>query len=686
MTFNEETNNETNQEEVTNEQEETAAEETQEATPETQETPAEEVAEEAPEAEVSEEDAPAEEAPEEAAEEEAPAEEVAEEALAQPVVDYLSSDILSVRTVTKEDIEEKDDDEKFELHEDLVVNVKRNNIVHGNVVNVSDRDVFIDIGFKTEGIVPLSEFKNPPIIGKELEVVVEKFEDTKGNLVLSKEKADFIKRWASIRDAYENETLIKGVIIRRIKGGMVVDLDVIQAFLPGSQIDIKPVTDFDEYLGKEFEFKIVKLNEMRKNVVLSRKEILASDLKEKRKEVLEEMQEGMVLEGVVKNITDFGAFINLGGIDGLLHITDITWGRINHPSEKLDIGQTVEVKVIDFDLEKVRVSLGMKQLTKEPWADIDQRFPVETEVEGKVVNMMNYGLFIELEEGVEGLIHISEISWTKHIKHPSDVYNLGDMVKAKVLSVEKNEKKISLGVKQLTSNPWDDIESAYKVGDIKKGVVKNITQFGAFINLDDSIDGLLHISDMSWTKTIRHPKDFLSVGDEVEVKILEVSSEDKKISLGVKQLEENPWDTLSDEFSSGKNIKGTVTQATDKGVIFDLDHDVEGFLKTNNKDNYKIGEEYDLLVQGVDSDSKKVILMDNSDSSEEVEAKDESNENDDATADEGVSDEAVAVEEATTEEAPTEEEAPAEEDAPVESAEDADESESSDAEDVTEEK
>ena len=615
MTFNEETNNETNQEEVINE-EEAVAEETAEETI-SKKGALEEVPEEEIDEETVPEEAPVEEAAEEVPAEEAPADEVAEKEApdeapvkAPVMVDYLSSDILNVRSVSKEEIMETDDEEKFELQEDLIVNVKRNNIVVGNVVNISDRDVFIDIGFKTEGIVPLSEFKSPPIIGKELEVVVEKFEDTKGNLLLSKEKADFIKRWASIKDAYENETLIKGTIIRRIKGGMVVDLDVIQAFLPGSQIDIKPVTDFDEYLGKEFEFKIVKLNEMRKNIVLSRKEILASDLKEKRKEVLEEMQEGMVLEGVVKNITDFGAFINLGGIDGLLHITDITWGRINHPSEKLEIGQTVEVKVIDFDLEKVRVSLGMKQLTKEPWADIDERFPVSSEVEGKVVNMMNYGLFIELEEGVEGLIHISEISWTKHIKHPSDVYALGDIVNAKVLSVEKNEKKISLGVKQLTSNPWDDIETNYKVGDVQKGVVKNITQFGAFVNLEDNIDGLLHVSDMSWTKTIRHPKDFIAIGDEVEVKILEVSSEDKKISLGIKQLEDNPWDTLSDEFESGKTIKGTAIKVIDKGVIFELEHDVEGLLKTSDKDSFKIDQEYELVVQGVDAESKKVIIMD----------------------------------------------------------------------------
>ena len=391
---------------------------------------------------------------------------------------------------------------------------------------------------------------------------------------------------------------------------MVVDLDVIQAFLPGSQIDIKPVTDFDEYLGKEFEFKIVKINELRKNVVLSRKELLATDLKEKRKKVIEEMEQGMVLEGIVKNITDFGAFIDLGGIDGLLHITDITWGRINHPSEKLEIGQSVQVKVIDFDLEKVRVSLGMKQLTDEPWKDVGMKYPIDSQVNGKVVNMMNYGLFIELEEGIEGLIHISEISWTKHIKHPSEVYNIGDEITAKVLSIEEQDRKISLGVKQLSSNPWDEIESNYKVGDVHKGIVKNLTQFGAFVNLNDSIDGLLHISDMSWTKMVKHPNDFLSIGDEIEVKILEVSSDDKKVSLGVKQLQENPWDTLSDFFISGKNIKGKAINVTSKSVIFELEHDVEGLLKTSAKDSFTIDQEYQLVVQGVDAESKKIIIMD----------------------------------------------------------------------------
>ena len=619
MIFNEETTNENNQEEVINEPEETAIEEAVEETSKTEETqeeaPAEETAEETSE------EAPAEEAVEETTEE---AEEV------QKLMDYLSSDILKVREVKEEDLlENLETEEKFVLNEELMVNVRKNNIVHGNVVNVSDRDVFIDIGFKTEGIVPLSEFKNPPIIGKELEVVVEKFEDTKGNLLLSKEKADFIKRWDAIKDANDKGKTINGTIIRRIKGGMVVDLGVIQAFLPGSQIDIKPVTDFDDYLGKEFEFKIVKINELRKNVVLSRKELLATDLQEKKKKVIEEMEEGMVLEGMVKNITDFGAFIDLGGIDGLLHITDITWGRINHPSEKLEIGQTIEVKVIDFDLEKVRVSLGRKQLTEEPWEGVGSKYPVGTQVKGKVVNMMNYGLFIELEEGIEGLIHISEISWTKHIKHPSDVYAVGDNVDAQVLSIEEGERKISLGVKQLSSNPWDEIETNYKVGDVHKGIVKNLTQFGAFVNLDDNIDGLLHISDMSWTKSIRHPKEFLSTGDEIEVKILEVSSEDKKVSLGVKQLQDNPWDNLSSIYTSGASVKGKVVTIVSNSVIFELDHDVEGTLKSTNNDAFKVGEEYDLTVQSIDEESKKIIIMnDESADSNEVLSDDTSSNND----------------------------------------------------------
>ena len=367
---------------------------------------------------------------------------------------YLDPKILDIKKYSRDDLgqfTEIEIDKSFEKIEysDIEMSFKEHDVVEGTVVAVSDKEVLIDIGFKSEGSISLLEFSDKPIIGDKVNVFITSFEDRKGNIVLSKEKADFQNRWKELRDSFDNNELITGDIIKRIKGGMIVELGVVQAFLPGSQLDIKPVTNFDEYIGKTSEFKIVKFNEFRQNVVVSRKAILADDLNEKRQEVLSTMEVGMVLEGVVKNITDFGAFIDLGGIDGLLHITDITWGRINHPSEKLSVADTVEVKVIDFDIEKVRVSLGMKQLHPEPWEKIEDKYPVGTTISGKIVNMMNYGAFVEIEEGIEGLIHVSEMSWTKHIKHPSDIFQIGDQVDAKILSIDQSEKKISLGVKQL---------------------------------------------------------------------------------------------------------------------------------------------------------------------------------------------------------------------------------------------
>ena len=554
------------------------------------------------------------------------------------LVDYLHSDILSIKKVKLEDLDSNvagEEETDFDYDLNLFPNISQNQITRGTTVSVSDKDVCIDIGFKTEGMIPLSEFSEIPDVGDQFDVVVITLEDRRGNLILSKEKADFITRWSEIKTAYNDGEIIKGTIIKRIKGGMVVDIGVIQAFLPGSQIDIKPVIDFNDYIGKEFEFKIVKLNEMRKNVVLSRKEILAEDLFEKRQHILNDMEVGMVLEGMVKNITDFGAFIDLGGIDGLLHITDITWGRINHPSEKLSIGDTVTVKVIDFDVKKIRVSLGMKQLKDEPWVDIDKKYPVGETVEGKVVNFMNYGIFIELEEGVEGLIHISEISWTEHIKHPSDVFEIGDSISAKILSVESKDKKISLGIKQLEENPWDNIEEKYKLDSVHKGTVKNLTQFGAFVGLDNGVDGLIHISDFSWTKIIKHPKDMISEGEEIEVKVLEVSSADKKLSLGIKQLEEDPWDSLRDKYPSGDKVTAKVVALVDKGIVFDVDNTVEGILlysKLSNekidslKENYKIDNEYEMVVQSLDQEIKKIIFI--YEESDEV-AKDSKNEESD---------------------------------------------------------
>ncbi len=539
------------------------------------------------------------------------------------VLDYLDPSILDIKVVTEEDLDQYEEEEfkPNELHDqyaDTFSDIKEREVVTGTVVGLTDRDVLVDIGFKAEGIIHRSEFEELPEVGHEIDVFIITFEDRRGNIILSKERADFQKRWTEIRNCFEKEELITGLISRRIKGGMVVDLGVVQAFLPGSQVDIKPVMDFDEFLGVESEFKIVKFNELRQNIVLSRKAILEDDLLGKRQAVLEEMEIGMVLEGMVKNITDFGAFVDLGGIDGLLHITDITWGRINHPTDRLAIGEQVTVKVIDFDIEKVRVSLGMKQLQPEPWVDIDEKYPVDSIIEGKIVNMMNYGAFIQLEEGVEGLIHISEMSWTRHIKHPSDMFKVGDKVEAKILNIDTDEKKISLGIKQLQDNPWDTIESKFEVGSDYDGIVRNLTQFGAFIELEEGIDGLVHVSDMSWVKQVRHPKEIVQKGDTIKVRILEVSAEDRRLALGIKQIEANPWENIKNDFTSGKVVNGTILKVLDKGIIFDLGEGLEGIvplkrMKKHEKNsiltNFKEGDSHEVTVQEVEEEYKKIILM-----------------------------------------------------------------------------
>ena len=538
-------------------------------------------------------------------------------------IDYLSDDILNIPEFNSEKHAGLGMDSKIEPEIkkflDSIPDVKENEVIKGSIVGFTDREVLVDIGFKSEGVVSRSEFLNEvPEVGREIDVYLVRLEDRRGNIILSKEKADFQKRWSTIKTAFEEEKIIKGTIIRRIKGGMIVDLGTVQAFLPGSQIDIRPITNFDELIGSDSEFKIVKFNEMRQNIVLSRKAILANDLMEKRQEVLAELEVGMVLEGIVKNITDFGAFIDLGGIDGLLHITDITWGRINHPGEKLSIGETVSVKVIDFDVEKVRVSLGMKQLTPEPWESIDTKYPVNQIITGKVVNMMNYGAFVELEEGVEGLIHVSEMSWIKHVKHPSDIFSLGDQVEAKILNLDKQDKKISLGIKQLQDNPWDTIESKYSPGDTHKGIAKNLTQFGAFVELEEGIEGLVHINDMSWTEVIKHPKQLLKKSDQIEVKVLEISSKDRKLSLGIKQLEDNPWTSMKDTYPENHKLNCEVIKVLDKGVIFTVDNNIEGIaptpknisneIKDEIKKEIEVGSKYDITVKKVDSNTRKIIL------------------------------------------------------------------------------
>ena len=471
------------------------------------------------------------------------------------LIDYLDKSIINIKQYEYDELDnivESQSNDNSEIYESGL-DKKEKDVVQGTIVRVTDRDVFVDIGFKSEGIISKSEFHSTvPMVGENVDVFIISFEDRKGNLILSREKAEFMLKWDKLREQFDNSEIITGKIVRRIKGGMIVDLDPVQGFLPGSQIDIKPITNFDEYVGMESEFKIVKFNELRQNIVLSRKEILANDLDDRRKEIMEKLKVGDILEGTVKNITDFGAFIDLGGIDGLLHITDITWGRINHPSEKLAVGETIQVKIIDYDPETVRVSLGLKQLQSEPWDGIEEKYPINSTVKGKVVNMMKYGAFVELEEGVEGLVHVSEMSWTRHIKHPTDLFKIGDTLEAKVLTVESDEKKISLGIKQLQENPWDKIEEKYEVDSIHEGIVKNLTQYGAFVQLEEGVDGLVHISDMSWTEIVKHPKDVLNKGDQVKIKILDLSNKEHKLSLGIKQVTENPWSNIVEEYETGK--------------------------------------------------------------------------------------------------------------------------------------
>ena len=457
-----------------------------------------------------------------------------------------------------------------------------------------------------------------PEIGEKLDVFLERMEDESGKTVLSKEKADFFRRWIELRNIHETGEIISGRIIRRIKGGMIVDLNGVQAFLPGSQIDVRPVKDFDRFIDTDLDVRVVKFNEFRKNIVVSHKAILEESLAEKRDELFLNLEVGKVVEGRVKNITDFGVFVDLGGIDGLLHITDLSWGRINHPSELIGMDDTLNVKIIDFDKEKKRVSLGLKQLTPHPWVNVAEQYPEGAKVSGKVVSMTNYGAFIEIEPGVEGLVHVSEMSWTRHVKNPSEIYNLGDEVDAVVLSIDTEEHKISLGAKQLLDDPWSQIEEKYTVGTVVSGKIINLTQFGAFVELEEGIDGLIHVSDFSWTKIIRHPKEIVEKSQEVEVKILEVSRESRRISLGLKQVEEDPWPELVKIFETGKEVEGEIVRILDKGIILLLEQEVEGIIpfgrqsKRQRKElatNYKPGQVISGVVMEVKPEDKKVIVF-----------------------------------------------------------------------------
>ncbi|MCK4754365.1 MAG: 30S ribosomal protein S1, partial [Calditrichia bacterium] len=500
------------------------------------------------------------------------------------------------------------------LHE-----IKQGDIVKGKILDVTDSDVLVDIGFKSEGIIPGDEFDDLKAVkvGEELEVFLENVEDPNGQLILSRRRADFIRVWENVVEKFEKNETINGIIVRRIKGGMVVTLNGVDAFLPGSQIDVKPIRDFDSYLGRELEFRIVKVNHARRNIVVSSRVLIEKEMESQRSEIIKTIEKGQVRKGTVKNITDFGVFIDLGGVDGLLHITDLSWGRVNHPSEVVKLDEEIEIVILDFNENKDRISLGRKQLLPHPWENIDVKYPVGKVVIGKVVSLTDYGAFIELETGIEGLIHISEMSWSQHIKHPSQLLHVGMEVEVKVLNVESDEKKISLGLKQLEPDPWEKIDEKYPINLKHTGVVRNLTQFGAFVELEEGIDGLVHISDLSWTKKIRHPSEVVKKGDEIEVVVLGINRDERRIALGHKQIEENPWETFEDKYKVDTETTGTVSRIIDKGVIVTLPLGVDGFIPINHlghpklkkaTEYYNTGDEVPAKVIEFDKENKKIVL------------------------------------------------------------------------------
>jgi len=509
--------------------------------------------------------------------------------------------------------------EMMELYEETLETIKQGEIVVGTVRSIHDGIVVVDIGFKSEGAIPLSEFGDPPAIeeGDEIEVFLESIEDQEGQVVLSKTKADFMRVWDRIKDAYDSDQIVEGRLMRRIKGGIVVDLFGVDAFLPGSQIDIKQVKNFDQFLGNVYPFRIIKLNKNRRNIVISRRVVLEEERSRLRKQILATLEVGQVRQGSVKNITDFGAFIDLGGLDGLLHITDIAWGRVGHPSEVLSIGEEVEVKVLNYDEKRERISLGMKQLQDHPWKDVEEKYPVDSKVIGKVVSITDYGAFVELEQGVEGLVHISEMSWTQHIRHPSKLVSIGDEVEVMVLRVDQEGQKISLGLKQVQPDPWEDLDQKYPSGTPLRGIVRNLTNFGAFVEIEEGIDGLVHISDMSWTKRIRHPSEVIKKGQELDVVVLNIDKERRRISLGHKQTIENPWAKLAVTYAVGNAVEGNISRILERGVVVDLEGHVEGFVPVSQlgiddlqrpDEYFGEGNEIPLKVVEFDEDQKKIVL------------------------------------------------------------------------------
>ncbi|MDO4949252.1 MAG: 30S ribosomal protein S1 [Bacteroidales bacterium] len=527
----------------------------------------------------------------------------------QPLEDFNWEEFENggVSEVSKEALEK--------TYDDTLNKVQDREVVDGTVIAMNKREVVVNIGFKSDGIIPLSEFRyNPDLkVGDIVEVYIDNQEDKKGQLILSHKKARATRSWNRVNEALEKEEIVKGFVKCRTKGGMIVDVFGIEAFLPGSQIDVKPIRDYDVFVGKTMEFKVVKINQEYRNVVVSHKALIEAELEAQKKEIISKLEKGQVLEGTVKNITSYGVFIDLGGVDGLIHITDLSWGRVSDPKEVVELDQKINVVILDFDNEKKRIALGLKQLTPHPWDALDANLKVGDKVKGKVVVMADYGAFIEIAPGVEGLIHVSEMSWSQHLRSAQDFMKVGDEVEAVILTLDREERKMSLGIKQLKVDPWENIEDKYGVGSKHTAKVRNFTNFGVFVEIEEGVDGLIHISDLSWTKKIKHPSEFTQIGAAIEVQVLEIDKENRRLSLGHKQLEENPWDVFETVFTVGSIHEGTVIEVFDKGAVISLPYGVEGFatpkhlVKEDGK-QAQLDEKLSFKVIEFNKDSKRIIL------------------------------------------------------------------------------
>jgi small subunit ribosomal protein S1 len=617
---------ETEAEETTEqpEAEEPAAEEKQEKEPVSEEATSEAVEETTEEPGTEEAPAPdtiAEDTPEMPAAEEKDQEEIIPEEKKEPVKEEETArneppEFDWEITSKKHETYSKEERERLaDIYDKTLSSIAEHEVIDGTVVSISNREVVVNIDYKSDGVIPVNEMRyNPDLkVGDTIEVYVESQEDTTGQLLLSHKKARILRSWERVNAAYENDEIIKGYVKSRTKGGLIVDVFGIEAFLPGSQIDVKPIRDYDIYVDKVMEFKVVKINHEYKNVVVSHKALIEDELEQQRAEIIAKLEKGQVLEGMVKNITSYGVFVDLGGVDGLIHITDLSWGRINHPNEIVELDQKIKVAILDFDENKKRIALGLKQLTPHPWDSLDPELKVGDKVKGKVVVLADYGAFVEIAPGVEGLIHVSEMSWSQHLRTAQDFLKVGDEVEAMILTLDREERKMSLGIKQLIPDPWENIQEKYPLNSKHKAVVRNFTNFGIFVELEEGVDGLIHISDLSWSKKIKHPAEFTKISEEIDVIVLDVDAENRRLSLGHKQLEENPWDVFETVFTPGSIHKGTITNQADKGMIVALPYGVEGFAPSRHlqkEDNSmpKVDETIDFKVIEFSKENKKIIL------------------------------------------------------------------------------